>query len=106
MAEHKHTPGPWVWRGKSGSLHQVGEEPYRFGKTVLAPTYGYEAGAETEVSDPDACLIAAAPDLLKACQAVADVCADDSERRMASDGYTALELVLAAIAKATGEAAA
>lgn len=61
----KHTPGPWAWRWKSGSLHQVGTDR-PFGATVLAPTYSYDEGVGIEVSDADDSLIAAAPDLLEA----------------------------------------
>jgi hypothetical protein len=59
-----HTPGPWGWRNKSGSLHRIPSEgPYQFGETVLAPTYDYDRGVDVEVSDADAALIAASPDL-------------------------------------------
>jgi hypothetical protein len=61
-----HTPGPWVWRGKSGSLHQAGEKPHTYGATVLAPTYEHDSGLDTEISEADAALIAAAPDLVEA----------------------------------------
>lgn len=62
----KHTPGPWVWRNKSGTLHRVGTAPYAYGDLVLAPDYEHDSGVDTRVSDADAALIAAAPDLLAA----------------------------------------
>ena len=67
----RHTPGPWVWRWKSGSLHQVGtDRPY--GATVLQPTYSYDEGVGVEISDADDRLIAAAPTLLALLQDVVD----------------------------------
>lgn len=66
MSEAKHTPGPWVWRGKDGSLRQKGEPPYAYGQTVLRPDYEYDSGVDTVVSEADARLIAAAPDMLEA----------------------------------------
>ena len=64
MTEGAHTPGPWVWNGKYGSLHQAGDPPYKFGKSVLVPIYEYDSGTDTKVSDADAKLIAAAPEML------------------------------------------
>lgn len=62
----QHTPGPWVWRNKSGSLHAAppAGSPYKYGAPVLTPEYEPGAGCDTIVSDADAALIAAAPDLL------------------------------------------
>jgi hypothetical protein len=60
-----HTPGPWVWRWKSGTLHQVGTVT-TYGQTVLSPSYEYDSGIDTVVSAADAALIAASPDLLAA----------------------------------------
>ena len=60
-----HTPGPWIWRGKSGSLYQVGEDRL-YGAVVLYPTYEYDSGIDSIVSQDDAHLIAAAPSLLDA----------------------------------------
>lgn len=70
-----HSPGPWLWNEKNGSLHQApGEGPYRYGPAVLSPSYEYESGTNVEVSDADAALIAAAPDLLEALNALLDAC--------------------------------
>ena len=69
----KHTPGPWVWRNKSGTLHRVGEAPYAYGDIVLAPDYEYDSGVDTKVSDADAALIAAAPDLLQSLREISDM---------------------------------
>ena len=61
-----HTPGPWRWRWKSGSLHRVGADPYIYGDLVLMPTYEPDCGSDVQISDADATLIAASPDLLEA----------------------------------------
>lgn len=92
-----HTPGPWLWRDKSGTLHAAPPEgtQYKYGATVLAPNYEYDSGVDTIVSDDDARLIAAAPDLLALAQYAVDNPEFDSEEfdRMAR----------AAIKKATGQ---
>lgn len=93
-----HTPGPWIWRNKSGSLHQKGTDR-RFGVTVLAPTYEYDSGVDTEVSDADAALIAAAPDLLAALKEILPW--HDSHPAEATDNRM-VNLCRAAIAKAEG----
>ena len=61
-----HTPGPWRWRHKYGSLHRIGEYPHTFSAAVLSPFYEYETGVDTQVSNADATLIAASPELLEA----------------------------------------
>ncbi len=87
-----HTPGPWVWRWKSGSLHQVGtERPY--GATVLSPRHDYDSGTCIEVSDADATLIEAAPELLAALEGV---------MRVADRATVEFDAARAAIAKAKG----
>jgi hypothetical protein len=101
----QHTPGPWIWRGKSGSLHRVGEPPYPYGARVLAPTYEYDSGVDTEVSDADACLIAAAPDLLAALRAMVAEFEKFSRygSPIARDANEAMRAARSAIARATGE---
>ncbi len=66
MSKKTHTPGPWVWNGKHGSLHRAGEKPYQFGEAVLRPTWEYDEGSDLEISEPNALLIAAAPEMLEA----------------------------------------
>ena len=65
MSAVTFTPGPWGWRWKSGSLHQMAPDG-RFGPTVLTPTYSYDEGIGVVVSDADHALIEAAPDLYAA----------------------------------------
>ena len=41
---NKTTPGPWVWRWKSGEICAVGKPPYPFGKDarlILTAPIGY-----------------------------------------------------------------
>lgn len=55
----KATPGPWEWRGKSGTLHTLRDRgEYQYGKTVLAPIYEYDSGVDVKVSEADADFIA------------------------------------------------
>ena len=68
--ETKTTPGPWVWRGKDGGLYQEGT-PHRFGEPVLVPSYEYDSGIDTIVSEADMALIAAAPEMLAALKFIA-----------------------------------
>lgn len=70
------TPGPWTWRAKSGSLHRVGTPPYAFGETVLAPVYEHDTGLDVEVSEANAHLIAAAPDMRDALDSIAQYGSD------------------------------
>lgn len=79
----KHTPGPWV-------VGNVGEVVA--GGTTLADVYGDE-----EQADVDAYLIAAAPDLLAACEAIAATTWSKNTATVIG------EQVRAAIAKAKGE---
>ena len=66
MTDPRTTPGPWVWAHKHGTLCRVGEPPRPYGQAVLSPTYEYDSGIDVEVSEADAALIAAAPDLYAA----------------------------------------
>ena len=70
----KHTPGPWFWaldkHGQATSLRRSGS-----GDCVVSPQadvgdYGLSVNPWNDVSEADACLIAAAPALLEALQAV------------------------------------
>ena len=88
----QHTPGPW-------SLQPIGDETEC---NILG------AGREliATVSDNDAPIIAAAPDLLAALQAIADAGPDEGCKmgdgwRAAHDKFTSF--ARAAIAKARGE---
>lgn len=82
----RHTPGPW-------KAHQCG----RYWKVKREDISGYtvaEVGPIEGVAESNACLIAAAPELLAACMELAG-----------GDSTRGPEMARAAIAKATGGAA-
>lgn len=89
----KHTPGPWRVKD-NGSM----EGPHVYGPVHpidggdYAPLAGYKGGA---LSEADARLIAAAPELLEACRQAAFAIPTT---------HGAFETVRAAIAKAEGRA--
>lgn len=56
-----HTPGPWHWDG----LWLESEDPH---KTVIEISQDWTDSIDVVISDDDASLIAAAPDLLAACE--------------------------------------
>ena len=62
----KHTPGPWLFRGKSSSVHeQPKNEPgenYTYGKQIFR--FRDDDDEVAGISDEDLALILAAPDLL------------------------------------------
>ena len=82
----KHTKGPWCWKGPS--LLSPRGEVLSCGDVGVG-----DPGAGDLPVEPDACLIAAAPDLLEALQ---------QSRGQWIHSVNA-EACLAAIAKATGE---
>ena len=85
----KHTPGPWRCEPQPGQT--VGKHTY-----THCVMYGDDSIADT-LTEADAHLIAAAPDLLKACKAACQ----DLEFR--GDNLTCLyKDIRAAIAKAEG----
>jgi len=97
------TPGPWVWRGKDGSLRQKGEPPYAYGKTVMRPTYDYDSGIDTEVSEADARLIAKAPELLGVAAALRQFIVFDEDSGLSRAEFDAmLSRADAVMAEATG----
>ena len=105
MTQAKHTQGPWVLGDKRRHGHL----------TVRSTRGGYPAGGICEVFDPmrgreidaNAHLIAAAPDLLAACEALVQSVAyaiDALDAPANSTMRANLADALAAIAKAKGEA--
>ena len=101
----KHTPGPWTidWYKcranhedvKTKTAKQVGEilwqVPTRIGP--VSPDENHWARLHLDVSDDDARLIAAAPELLEACKVALSIIGFGAEH----------DQISAAIAKATGE---
>lgn len=87
----KHTPGPWSWYTRNG--HRVAIDGSGGAEVARAEEYG--ASAWIEVSEDDARLIAAAPELLEALQRLVDAVDPES---------TGWDEAVAAISKATGGA--
>jgi hypothetical protein len=83
----KHTPGPWTYDKKDGSIGT------KDGLTVTAGAYGYDIAC----SDADGVLMAAAPELLEVLEAII---ADGLHCDVVPHLH---EKARAAIAKATGE---
>lgn len=86
----KHTPGPWKQQSYLLYASQMGKAEY----PIHAKKRGLIAKA---YKDSDACLIAAAPDLLEALQTFPGFTDD------ATIGDTWIETMRAAVAKATGK---
>ncbi len=110
MGEFKGTPGPWFWtetHGQAVALMAAG------GKWVADPQcdisdYGLRSFHWTDVSEEDAALIAAAPDLLEALQNYVGLFDNAIYRRQLSgDGLydETVRVARAAIARATGSEA-
>ena len=94
MSAAKHTPGPWPigWYICREGKKELWRVPLFIGP--LSTDHNHWAGTYLEVSEADAALISAAPDLLAALQELRYACTDKAEAMAA-----------AAIAKATGAAA-
>jgi len=91
MSAGTHTPGPWFWRGLprgGGSFLRARDE---------AVAYVVKSGMPNEA---DCRLIAAAPDLLEACESV--IAAHDAVGTCNSGNKCILHGLRAAIAKARG----
>jgi hypothetical protein len=93
----KHTPGPWA-------VSDVGEVVVCATGRTLCDVYSSPTTGE-EQADVDARLIAAAPDLLAACEMLAEAQrrADTGEREGFGCYVDAVDKARAAIAKAKGE---
>lgn len=97
MSGEKHTPGPWTWLDyPSGAKLLVAPS-----RAVIHAPFPMALEPMT-LSEDDARLIAAAPDLLSACQAAIaaseHITAYATDKRMTA----ALEQIRAAISKAEG----
>lgn len=105
MSESKHTPGPWEIVRTEPSSHGVGRFKIISGQWSVAETF---CGINEE--EANARLIAAAPDLLEACEAslnaLVGIIESDYQTRSnprPADNDPAVVLLRAAIAKAKGE---
>lgn len=91
-----HTPGPWnVSRKKLGTIEHT--DP-----SGLVDTVAFTSGDTSGSPSANARLIAAAPDLLAACEVVWDSCDAEGRIMLPANGKTITEL-RSAIAKAKGE---
>jgi hypothetical protein len=100
MSKSKHTPGPW-----RAQLHEDFEGQWGVVSTCEIEWLIAEAAPHID-GDPDeanARLIAAAPELLEALQALRRICADTPAVERNPRFVTANSAALAAIAKAKGE---
>ena len=91
----QHTPGPWYWSDN------VPDAPKNH--CIIVDADGFTIAEPSPMSEADARLIAAAPDLLAALQMVNRIWSHDQTANLAPDSPVAI--VRAAIAKATGGAA-
>ena len=90
----KHTPGPWAIRETATHIAVIGAN-----NEALFHEYKGNTGVKE-----DARLIAAAPDLLNALQAIVKSLADQDDEGMIEHAQQMID-ARAAIAKATGEQA-
>ena len=97
MTDTKHTPGPWVWEHWQMGLTAQN------GTSVLA-YYDYEGmslhGKTEDEHEANAHLIAAAPDLLEALEAIVATWDGPKYNHFMADN---IDLARAAIAKAKGQ---
>lgn len=108
MSEAKHTPGPWFTRRDGFSTVYV---EARIGGGWLQEVAACGPTSKTTQQEANACLIAAAPEMLEAMQAAIDCemvpvssAADGGAVRHSRQVQVA-DMIRAAIAKATGGAA-
>jgi hypothetical protein len=92
----KHTPGPWVAKPQPGQT--VGVHTY-----THCVMYGDDSIADT-LTEADARLISASPDLLAVCEDVLKNIHDEGENHPLNR-FDFLDALRAAIAKAAGGAA-
>lgn len=97
----KHTPGPWVLRTTESHVHNEPGRLRYIGKAEIW-TSGPKGEFQDQIDEADGRLIAAAPDLLDACEDVAsdgDRVFDDRNILVQRIHFDRL---LAAVARATG----
>lgn len=89
---NKHTPGPWLSRGKSDSVHES-SDTHPYGHQI------FRFSEDQGPSDDDLNLILSAPDLLDALEYMLETCPG-----IDNSGDQARIQARAAIARARGEA--
>lgn len=99
----KHTPGEW--RAEFVGMSSAGDDGVDVYEVIELLADGYVRVAE-HLTEADARLIAAAPELLKALQTLSDsLPSDEYMRAQGREPGPGLVMMRAAIAKATGETA-
>lgn len=101
MSEFKHTPGPWMIGGEHDCMTPiyVGIEGEEYDVCQVCTWDGFPPG---EVGPENAKLIAAAPDLLEACNSLLEMLEEwDSGFTKPGEEFAAVTEARAAIAKAT-----
>ena len=95
---NKHTPGPWLSRGKSDSVHES-SDTHPYGCQI------FRFAEDQGPSDDDLNLILSAPDLLDALEYVADIDVSGADGSVIRFILAAAQnRARAAIARARGEA--
>ena len=106
MSETKHTPGPWEWHMQQFDSDD-GRIEWRPMITGADQSDVAEVPWQGDTGKPDAALIAAAPDLLAACEAMLDRFGGTASAHAPTLGRdrdaAARSAARAAIAKAKGE---
>lgn len=108
---NKHTPGPWVLKHISGSNFAVQRFEIRSGSGMPHPIFNKDTnaidGTSVCMSPQDACLIAAAPDLLEALESIDwdEYETNDASKAWGSVGVTTVQIsaIKQAIASARGQ---
>jgi len=102
---NKHTPAPWhvgIGNGEGSIFSDSGRTRLEDGGTTLYPICSYNRGWNADEDAANARLIASAPDLLAALRECLTLLNDpDAE---GSDALRVERQIIAAIAKATGDA--
>lgn len=99
MSHTQHTPGPW-----EVSYRDLSVQIYGANGSGIGEVYGWSAGSQAVQQEAfaNAHLIAAAPAMLAALRAMVGVTINSGQ--VSDDMAPALEMALAAIKQATGEA--
>ncbi|KVU10689.1 hypothetical protein WK62_05350 [Burkholderia ubonensis] len=71
MNEIKSTPGPWEWVGHDLESNSPGHFEFVIEATVDCMPHCYGGCVKLKISDADACLIAASPDMALALEMIA-----------------------------------
>ncbi len=99
----KHTPGPWFWNGVATIWNTRGKKSEVEREVIIAQAAcdyrDNSCVAKGEELDANCMLIAAAPQLLQACQLVLE----EAEQQNWDLESVALQTVITALSKATGD---